>query len=50
MMSNVTRNAYFRPTMSPIRPKNSAPKGRTTKPTANVERYAISASVSLPAG
>ena len=50
MISSVTRNAYLRPTRSPMRPKNSAPNGRTTKPTANVERYAISASVSLPCG
>ena len=33
-----------------MRPKNSAPNGRTTNPTAKVERYAISASVSLPDG
>ena len=50
MISSVTRKAYFRPTMSPIRPKNNAPKGRTTKPTANVDRYSSSWTVSLPGG
>ena len=30
----VTRKVYFRPTRSPIRPKTSAPKGRTRKPAA----------------
>ena len=50
MITSVTRNAYLRPTRSPMRPKNSAPNGRTTNPTANVERYAMSASVSLPLG
>ncbi len=30
--------------------ENSAPKGRTMKPTAKVERYAMSASESLPLG
>ena len=38
MIINVTRNVYLRPTRSPILPKNSAPNGRTTKPTANVDR------------
>ena len=40
MMERVTRKAYFRPTKSPMRPKNNAPKGRTRKPTAKVARYA----------
>jgi hypothetical protein len=30
----VTRNVYFRPTKSPIRPKIMAPNGRTRKPAA----------------
>lgn len=34
----VIRNVYLRPTRSPMRPKKSAPNGRTTKPTAKVER------------
>jgi hypothetical protein len=38
MMERVTINAYFRPTRSPMRPKNSAPNGRTRKPTAKVAR------------
>ena len=38
IIRSVTRKAYLRPTRSPMRPKKSAPKGRTTKPTAKVER------------
>ena len=38
MMESVTRKAYLRPTRSPMRPKKSAPKGRTRKPTAKVAR------------
>ena len=38
MMESVTRNAYLRPTRSPMRPKKSAPKGRTRNPTAKVAR------------
>jgi hypothetical protein len=34
MMIMVTRNVFLRPTMSPTRPKKSAPKGRTMKPAA----------------
>ena len=30
----VTRNVYLRPTMSPMRPKIRAPKGRTANPAA----------------
>ena len=30
----VTRNVYLRPTKSPMRPKMTAPKGRTRKPAA----------------
>jgi hypothetical protein len=50
MIRSVTRKAYLRPTRSPIRPKKSAPKGRTTKPTANVDRYSRSCTVSFPGG
>ncbi len=38
MIVIVRRKAYFRPTKSPIRPKTTAPKGRTAKPAANVAR------------
>ena len=31
----VTRKVYLRPIMSPMRPKISAPNGRTAKPAAN---------------
>ena len=34
MIVMVTRKVYLRPTMSPSRPKNSAPNGRTAKPAA----------------
>jgi hypothetical protein len=34
MTTIVIRNVYLRPTRSPIRPKTSAPKGRTRKPAA----------------
>ena len=50
MMVSVTRKAYLRPTRSPMRPKNNAPNGRTRKPTAKVDKYAMRAMVSLPAG
>lgn len=33
--------ALRRPTLSPMRPKISAPIGRATKPTANVAKAAI---------
>ena len=36
MISSVTRNAYFRPVRSPMRPKTIAPNGRTANPVANV--------------
>ena len=36
MIKMVTIKVYLRPTMSPSRPNTSAPKGRTTKPTAKV--------------
>src|SRR5258708_11755593 len=34
MIMMVTRKVYFRPTISPMRPKTMAPKGRTRKPAA----------------
>ena len=36
MIEIVRRNAYFLPTKSPIRPKTTAPNGRTAKPAAKV--------------
>jgi hypothetical protein len=38
MMVSVMMKAMRRPKRSPMRPKKSAPKGRTRKPTANVVR------------
>ena len=35
MTVSVTRKAYLRPMRSPIRPKTSAPNGRTRNPVAN---------------
>ena len=46
----VTRKVYLRPTRSPIRPKTSAPKGRTRKPAAYAAKAESSAAVSLPGG
>jgi hypothetical protein len=34
----VTRKVYLRPIMSPIRPKISAPKGRTANPAAKASK------------
>jgi len=34
MTTIVIRNVYLRPTRSPMRPKTSAPNGRTRKPAA----------------
>jgi hypothetical protein len=50
MITKVTRKAYLRPTRSPIRPKNNAPKGRAAKPAAKVASVERTASVSLPCG
>ena len=47
MMPIVTRNVFLRPTRSPIRPKTSAPKGRTAKPAANAARAKMKAVVSF---
>jgi len=38
MMVRVRMKAILRPSRSPSRPKNNAPKGRTRKPTAKVAR------------
>jgi len=46
----VTRNVNFRPMMSPIRPKNAAPNGRTAKPAPKVASDERSAATSLPGG
>ena len=46
----VTRNVYFRPIRSPIRPNTSAPNGRTEKPTPNSARLERKPAVSLPGG
>ena len=35
-MSSVTRKAYFLPTISPMRPKKTAPNGRTANPVAKI--------------
>ena len=50
MITIVTRNVYFRPTRSPMRPKKIAPNGRTRKPAAYVANAERSAAVSLPLG
>ena len=50
MIVIVRRNVNLRPVMSPIRPKNAAPKGRTAKPAPNVASDASSAAVGLPGG
>ena len=36
MMLTVSRNATFRPVLSPMRPKTIAPNGRTANPAPNV--------------
>ena len=38
MIVIVTRKVYLRPTRSPMRPKKSAPNGRTRKPAAKASR------------
>jgi hypothetical protein len=50
MSRSVTRKVYFRPMMSPRRPKKMAPKGRTTKPAAKVARVERKAAVGLSLG
>jgi hypothetical protein len=46
-MATVTRKAALRPTLSPIRPKIRAPRGRKAKPVPNRARAAIRPAVSL---
>ena len=46
----VTRNVNLRPTMSPIRPKNAAPNGRTANPAPNVASDRSSAATGFPVG
>jgi len=46
----VTRKVYLRPIRSPMRPKTTAPRGRTPKPAPNVARLARSAARSWPGG
>ena len=43
MMRMVIRKVYLRPIMSPSRPNNNAPKGRTMKPAANASRAKMKA-------
>ncbi len=43
----VMRKVYLRPMMSPRRPKNSAPKGRTAKPAAKASSVKMNAAVGL---
>ena len=50
MMSSVSMNAYLRPTMSPMRPKTSAPNGRTAKPAAKVASHLSSEIVAFASG
>ena len=47
MITIVTRKVYLRPIMSPRRPKNTAPNGRTAKPAANASSAKMKALVSL---
>ena len=50
MSSIVIMKVYFRPIISPKRPKNKAPKGRTTNPAAKVARVARKAVVAFSFG
>ena len=50
MTTIVIRKVYLRPIRSPMRPKTSAPSGRTAKPAPKVARLARKAAVSLPGG
>ena len=50
MSTKVTMKVYFRPIKSPSLPKKSAPKGRTTKPAANVAKVLRKAAVGLSCG
>jgi hypothetical protein len=50
MVTMVTRKVYLRPTRSPMRPKISAPKGRTRNPAAYAPNAPSSAAVWFPGG
>jgi len=50
MINKVTMKVYLRPIKSPKRPKNKAPKGRTTKPAAKVAKVDKNAAVGLSEG
>ena len=50
MRISVTMKVYFRPIISPIRPKNNAPNGRTTKPAAKVAKVAKKEAVAFSFG
>jgi len=50
MIEIVSRNAYLRPTTSPIRPKTTAPNGRTRKPAAYAAKADKSCAVGLSLG
>ena len=45
--SMVIRKVFLRPTLSPMRPKIRAPRGRTAKPAANTSRARISPVISF---
>ena len=45
MIVIVIRNVYLRPTMSPIRPKITAPNGRTAKPAAKASSVMMNCAV-----
>ncbi len=47
MMTIVIRKVCLRPARSPIRPKISAPKGRTAKPAAKASKAKMKAVVSF---
>ena len=50
IVTMVTRKVYLRPTRSPMRPKISAPKGRTRNPAAYAPKAPSSAAVWFPDG
>ncbi|MNX58307.1 hypothetical protein D3C86_891440 [compost metagenome] len=50
MSISVTIKVYLRPIISPSRPKNNAPKGRTTNPAAKVANVDRKAAVGLSEG
>jgi hypothetical protein len=50
MIEIVSRNVNFRPIRSPMRPKKTAPNGRTANPAPKVARAESSAATSFPGG